>query len=252
MKTRKNVLFSFCFSVVVVAACAAASIGALAADFSEHLLSPAISLIAEDSCMAVAGIKGESIKLDCDDFARAMNLSSVDSITFTEAPSAACGELLVGERVVHSGQVLGKGDIERLVYAPMSSVSSASFRFQVDGFAHDVPCTLYLLSSKNSAPTLDVTPSAAQSVSTHKNVMLFGTLPCHDADGDPTCIEIVSYPKNGSLIMSDSRSGEYTYMPENNFSGKDSFTYVARDVYGNYSTSRTVSLSVAKIGRAHV
>ena len=126
MKTRKNVLFSFCFSVVVVAACAAASIGALAADFSEHLLSPAISLIAEDSCMAMASINGEGISFDSDDFARAMNLSSVDSITITEAPSAACGELRVGERVVHSGQVLGKGDIERLVYAPMSSVSSAS------------------------------------------------------------------------------------------------------------------------------
>ena len=105
MKTKKNVLFSFCFSVLVVAACAAASISALSADFSEHTLSPAISVLAEDNSMAVAGLKGKNIKFDCDDFARALNLSSVDSITITEVPSAACGELRVGEKVVHSGQV---------------------------------------------------------------------------------------------------------------------------------------------------
>ena len=247
MKTKKNVLFSFCFSVLVVAACAAASISALSADFSEHTLSPAISVLAEDNSMAVAGLKGKNIKFDCDDFARALNLSSVDSITITEVPSAACGELRVGEKVVHSGQVLGKGDIERLIYEPMSVASSASFRFQVDGFAHDVPCNLYLLPATNSAPVLEVTPSVSQNVSTHKNVMLFGTLPCYDADGDATCIEIVSYPENGSLIMLDKAVGEYTYMPDEDFSGKDSFTYVARDVYGNYSSSKTVSLSVAKL-----
>ena len=246
MKTKKNVLFSFCFSVLVVAACAAAGIGALAADFSEHTLSPAISLLAEDNSMAVAGLKGENIKFECDDFARVMNLSSVDSITITEVPSTACGELRVGEKIVHNGQVLGKGDIERLVYTPMSVSSSASFRFKIDGFAHDVPCNLYLLPDRNSSPVLDVTPSLSSTVGTHKNVMLFGTLPCYDADGDATCIEIVSYPKNGSLMLTDKQAGEYTYMPDEDFSGKDSFTYVARDAYGNYSASQTVKLSVAK------
>ena len=246
MKTRKNVLFSFCFSVLIVAACVTASIGVLAADFSEHAVSPAISMLAEDNSMAMAGIKGKNIEFECDDFARAMNLSSVDSITITEVPSVACGELRVGDRVVQSGQVLEKSDIEQLVYEPMSVASSASFRFRVDGFAHDVPCNLYLLTSANSAPTLNTAPSVAQSVSTHKNVILYGTLPCYDADGDATCIEIVSYPENGSLILVDKSYGEYTYLPDSDFTGKDSFTYVARDMYGNYSTSQTVSLSVAK------
>ena len=56
--------------------------------------------------------------------------------------------------------------------------------------------------------------------------------------------ECFAYPSSGILILTDRRTGEYTYTPNAGTSGKDSFTYVARDRYGNYSASATVSLSV--------
>ena len=83
-------------------------------------------------------------------------------------------------------------------------------------------------------------------MSTHRNVTLYGTLPCYDPDGDETIIEIVSYPEKGLLTLTDRSTGEYTYTPGTSYTGKDSFTYVARDVYGNYSASATVSLEIVK------
>lgn len=246
MKKRKNVLFSFCFSLFIVAACTAASIGVLAADFSEKQISPAMAILAEENAMAMAGIKGGGIEFDSDDFARAINTARVDRITVTEIPSLACGELRVGEKVITAGQTLGRGEIDQLVYEPKSAVSSASFRFMADGFSYDIPCNLYLLSEVNYAPTLRDVPETSLAASTHKNTLLYGTLSCYDPDGDKTFIEVVSYPENGSLILSDRELGEYTYMPDENFSGKDSFVYVARDMYGNYSASQRVSLTVSK------
>jgi hypothetical protein len=107
-------------------------------------------------------------------------------------------------------------------------------------------CHLYFLEQPNVAPTLDLVPKTSLEVSTHRNITLYGTLPCYDADGDETFVEIVSYPKSGFLRLTDRTTGAYTYTPNNGASGKDSFTYVARDRYGNYSSSATVSLSIIK------
>jgi hypothetical protein len=79
---------------------------------------------------------------------------------------------------------------------------------------------------------------------TFENISLFGTLPCYDPDGDITYIEVVSQPKNGTVVLDDAQTGAYRFIPNNDFKGKDSFVYVARDIYGNYSPSATVSLSV--------
>ena len=56
----------------------------------------------------------------------------------------------------------------------------------------------------------------------------------------------MSYPKAGLINLTDRSSGEYVYTPAANYTGKDSFTYVARDIYGNYSGAQTVNLRVNK------
>ena len=48
--------------------------------------------------------------------------------------------------------------------------------------------------------------------------------------------------------MVDAEEGSYVYTPENGYVGSDRFTYVARDLYGNYSRSATVELKVALSG----
>ena len=246
MKKAKSVLYSVGLSAVILTAVATGSLVG-AAEKECPLVSPALSVIAEDNGMAMAGIIGNSISFESEDFARALNISEVGSIEITQAPDVSAGELRVGNTVISSGQTVSASNLSLLSYTARGAQSTrATFRFRPEGCGYDVPCELYLLSQMNHAPTLEDVPENYLDVSTHRNVTLYGTLPCYDADGDETRIEIVSYPEEGILRLTDRRAGEYTYTPTSGYSGKDSFVYVARDIYGNYSAARTVSLSVVK------
>lgn len=207
-------------------------------------LSSALDTIAKDNAMAKATLRGGTISFDASDFARATNLSKIDSITVTKLPPISDGELRVGSSVLTSSQTLNASSIRLLSYEPRGSIATSEFYFTVNDSSTELCCKLYVLDEKNYAPTLSVTSSNALEVSTFENVSLYGTLPCYDPDGDKTYIEIVSYPKKGLLVLDDRETGAYRFIPNADFKGKDSFVYVARDIYGNYSPSATVSLSV--------
>ncbi|MBE6597381.1 MAG: hypothetical protein E7641_06905 [Ruminococcaceae bacterium] len=242
---KKNITVLFCFLLVSIF-CFSFSAFSASAENGDIPVSHGLYLLAEDSSMAMAGIKGGRISFDAEDFARAMNLSGIGSVTFTEVPPIADGELLVGSTALSKGQTVSGASLSLLSYEPKSSSAGVSyFRFSVDGSPYDVRCNLYMLESVNYAPTLSVASEAALNLSTHKDITLYGTLPTYDPEGDEVTVEVVSYPKKGLLIC-DKESGSYTYTPYDGYTGKDSFTYVARDIYGNYSASRTVNLNVKK------
>ena len=241
---KKGILFSvfFAFLILTVSLSAFAASEAKAEDLP---ISHGIHILAEKSSMAMAQSGGKSILFDEDDFARALNLSSISGITITEVPNITDGELLLGSTVISAGTTVSAKNLGYLKYDHRShNTTTASFRFKVNDASYDMKCSLYLIDSVNHAPTLSIATETALEVSTHKNIMLYGVLPSYDPDGDCTKIEIVSYPKNGSILLTDREKGEYTYLPNKNYSGSDSFSYVAVDVYGNYSSSKTVSLEI--------
>ncbi len=247
MKKTTSLLCSAALSAVILTTVATGSLAYAEENKAPALVSPALSVIAEDNGMAMAGLIGNDIAFEHDDFARALNVASVDSIIITQAPDISAGELRVGSTVVNSGQKISASSLSRLTYTASSRESTrASFRFRTEDSGYDLPCELYLLTKQNHSPTLSEVPKNYLQVSTHKNITLYGTLPCHDPEGDKTIVEIVSYPKEGTLCLSDKYTGEYIYTPASGYSGKDSFVYVARDIYGNYSASREVSLEVTK------
>ena len=241
---NKGLLFSFFFAFLIFTVSLSA-FAASEANENTEALSHGILVLAEESPMAMSGRYGTSLCFAADDFARAMNLSHIGSITITELPPISDGELLLGSTVLCEGQTISANNLGHLKYDHKSPTSSASsFRFSIDESAYDLKCSLYMLDRLNLAPTLSVATETALEVSTHKNIMLYGILPCYDPDGDNVKIEIVSYPENGSIMLTDKEKGEYTYLPDANFTGKDSFSYVAVDTYGSYSASKTVSLEV--------
>ena len=244
---RKRIIASFCFLLISIVGIMGISF-VTSATAEPMAVSHALHVIANDSSMAMAGVKGGRISFDAEDFARAMNLSSVGSITITELPSVADGELLVGGTVLTSSQTISKANISLLTYSPKSSTGASSyFKFRTDDSPYEIKCELYMIDGANSAPTLSTAPELTLDVSTHAGVTYYGTLSAYDPDGDDMMIEIVSYPKQGSLILLDKGEGSYVYEPRAGYTGEDSFRYVARDKYGNYSSSREVSLSVKSV-----
>jgi hypothetical protein len=246
-KTRTKFFYLTAICLTLISATVFGALTVSASKDGSEPLSTALAVIAEDSGMAMAGLIGNEIKFEAEDFARALNVSKISAIEITDVPDVSAGELRVGSTVINSGARISASSLEKMTYTASSRESTrATFRFRPEGAGYDLPCELYLLSEMNYAPTLQDVPETYLQVSTHKGITLFGTLPCYDPDGDETVIEIVSYPESGSLILTDKRTGDYTYTPTKNYSGKDSFTYVARDKYGNYSAAQKVSLTVTK------
>ena len=94
----------------------------------------------------------------------------------------------------------------------------------------------------NYAPEIDETISA--SVSTQREISVFGQMSASDKEGDAIEYMVIGYPKSGTLKVISEDSGEYVYTPTQSFTGSDSFSYVARDEWGNYSKLCKVKIEI--------
>ncbi len=210
-------------------------------------LSPALKIIASDSGMAKSGLIGKDLVFTEDDFCRALNLSKVNYITVTSLPDSASGRLLLGTTSVSVGQKISRANLALLVFVPASNKETDSkFSFSVESRGYDITCSVYTLKKANTAPSAAHPADASLDVSVYSGASSCGKLAGYDPEGDELCFEIIRYPYHGLLIMNDRESGEYTYYPKTGFSGGDSFTYIVKDEYGNYSASSTVILTVSK------
>lgn len=213
------------------------------------LLSYGLQVLAAGTDVAASAPVGNEILFSADLFARGLNLSRVHAVTVCTLPSPAEGELLLGSSRVTPGQTLSAEQLAYMTFAAADDeVTHASFTFTANGNPLPMVCNLYLLDEVNYTPTVSLASSLSLRVSTHLGLSVHGSLSAYDPDGDELIYEIVSYPQNGSLRLSDPLLGEYVYTPREGYLGEDSFRYVARDRYGNYSAAAEVELQVTASG----
>lgn len=210
-------------------------------------VSNGLRVLAAQNEMGVCGVSGSEIAFSPADFERALNSRRVDCVTFTSLPDPSLGSLRLGSDGISVGQTVSRENIHKLCYVPSGEgISENSFTFTT-GMGYELECAVYILDQVNYSPTAGVTGELSLAVSTHRNVTVFGSLSGHDADGDEIRFEIVSYPVNGYLTVTDQQNGEFRYTPVSDFVGKDSFKYVVVDEYGNYSAASEVSMEVKKV-----
>lgn len=213
------------------------------------VVSHGLEVLAARTDFALSCMKGNDLVFTRDAVARGMNLSNVRYLTVVTIPSVTEGELLLGSSRVAAGQTISGAHLDNLSFHPASeSVTHASFRFTVNGAGHELTCSLWILEEQNSIPTVAMAPVLSLKRSTYRDMAAYGTLSAYDPDGDELRFEIVSYPENGSLELTDPAAGTYVYRPFASYLGTDSFTYVARDRCGSYSATATVSLTVDRLG----
>jgi VCBS repeat-containing protein len=103
-----------------------------------------------------------------------------------------------------------------------------------------------LISDRNTAPTAaDDAVTTAEDQPTTFNVLLND----QDAEGDALTAAVLTGPAHGTLTQN--LDGSFTYTPEANYFGVDSFTYVARDAEFDSSLA-TVSLTITPVNDAPV
>ena len=216
---------------------------------AQSILSQGVQILSASTEMAVWGPRGNDVTFEAEDFSRNLNLSRIDYIKVLSLPSAAEGELLMGSVRVSAGQIISGENLAHLCFsAADDSVTKASFTFSANGTATAVTCNVHLLNGTNYAPTVSMASSATLQMSTYRDREAHGRLSAYDPDGDALVFEIVKTPANGSVLLTDRSEGTYVYAPRSGFTGSDEFSYVARDVYGNYSSATTVKLRVMTSG----
>lgn len=212
----------------------------------QSTVSGALEIIAYQNQMAIAGISGNCLTFSAERFECAMNLSEIDSITITALPDVSCGALYCGSEAVSVGQRISKSNISLMTYeeARTGAGKKASFEFTVNDNAYDIICNIYMIDSVNYSPTVKMASYVSLNTETYKDVMIGGVLSAHDPEGDELTYEIVKYPVHGILVLENKALGTYSYTPNSSYTGNDSFEYVVRDKYGNYSTSAKVTIEV--------
>ena len=213
-------------------------------------LSPPVSyglrVLAAREEMVLSGLCGNELSLHRDDVCRALNLSAVPGIVLTSLPAPDSGTLFVGAVGAAVGQSIPAEALSLISFAPADrdAPCQAAFTFTVPGSGYEVTCRLCMLTSVNYTPTVALAPVPALTLETYVGVPVSGCLSGYDPEGDRVVYEIVSYPAHGLLTVTDRTSGAYLYTPEGGYAGSDTFSYVVRDEWGNWSASAEVAVTV--------
>lgn len=220
----------------------------------ENVISYGLNVVAYQNQMSIAGIKGNALTFSKDRFASAMNLSEIDCITVKKLPDGRHGTLYLGNEAVVEGQRITAASIALMSYEEASTGigKQASFEFTVNDEAYPIVCNIYMINAVNYSPTVTTASLASLNKKTYKDVSIKGVLAAHDPEGDELTYEIIRYPTHGTVRIDDKNLGTYTYAPANSYMGNDSFSYVVKDKYGNYSGGAKVSITVSAPGTSAV
>lgn len=223
------------------------SVGAL---LTNRETAPAVSyglrVLAAREEMVFAALCGNEISFTAEDIKRGMNLSELNYVTVHSLPEPGEGTLFVGSAGAAVGQVISAGSLSLLSFAAADDAkpSEATMSLSVNGSDYAVTCRLCTLDRLNYTPTVALAPTVSLQIETYKDLPTAGTVSAYDPEGDEITYEIVRYAAHGRVSLTDRHTGAYLYTPDAGYTGPDSFDYVVRDRYGNYSTSATVSITV--------
>ncbi len=213
---------------------------------SAFTLTRATVHLCDSVSLVKSGIAGEPICFSAADFKQALCVSTLDAVTVTALPDKKEGVLTYRGLRVTEGQTIAAASLGELKFTPADIyVARASFAFTAGSLAggEELSATLHFHERINYAPTAG---EASFTAATPKNTEMRGALSGADPEGDALTYLVVAYPKRGTLCITDSASGDFVYTPRAGYTGKDVFSYVVRDEYGNYSEVATVKITVSK------
>lgn len=158
------------------------------------------------------------------------------SLTFSVASAAAHGTVVITNAATGA-----------YTYTPdLNYHGTDSFTFQVfDGTVNSAPATVNItVTSVNDLPTV-----AGDSISTLEDTPVSDTLPGGDVDADVLTFSVVSPATHGTVVITNAATGAYTYTPDLNYNGTDSFTFKLNDGTAN-STTATISITITAVNDA--
>ena len=174
-----------------------------------------------------------------DDFTSA----AADGIFLTSVPQETLAAVRYGSRVLKAGDALpteALGDLTLEAKCVTAQEVTIGYCTLSDGVLSGVQeLKLSILPKEDQPPTAE-----DGSLETYKNIAGSGTLSAADPEGKPLTYNLVKEPKRGSVELHE--DGTFTYTPDKNKVGKDSFTYTVTDSGGNTSEEAKISIEIRK------
>ncbi len=209
-----------------------------------------ISLVLAASCLLGLGIGASASQIDCDavycftgqEFST--EEEPIIGICITGLPAPSAGTVLLGNRVLRSGDILTAGQLSKLTFHPLRTREDSQavisylpiYQNRVEKTA---TMTIGIRGKEDKAPV-----AQDSSIETYKNLPNEGVLKANDPEAQRLTFTVVRGPKRGTVEVKE--DGTFLYTPKKNKVGVDSFTYTATDPAGNVSRPATVTVQILK------
>ncbi|MCW4470287.1 Ig-like domain-containing protein [Flavobacterium sp. MFBS3-15] len=152
---------------------------------------------------------------------------TLSTITITAQPLGAGGAAVIGNNIVYTPSTTFTG--------------TATIKYKVTNSNNKLSNEATV--SVSVVNVIGVTANN-DNISTAKNTAITFNPLANDVAGNSTItlVTLAGNPSHGSVTLNP-LTNEFTYTPDNNYMGSDSFTYTAKDAY-NATATATVSISV--------
>lgn len=164
-------------------------------------------------------------------------------VFFTSVPTSAAAKIYYGDRQLRAGDAVPRESLNELVLktaCKQGATTSLSFCTVNGSTAGERSSLKFSIMPRKNEP-----PKASDgTLETYRNIANSGSLDVSDPENDPMTYQIVTEPKRGTVELH--KDGTFTYTPDENKVGKDSFTYTATDDSGQVSQPAKVSVEIKK------
>lgn len=169
-------------------------------------------------------------------------------ICITGLPEANTGTVMLGSRVLRTGDILTAGQVAQMTFSPLRTETDQTavvtyLPIFEDRVAPAATATLSIRGKQDNAPVAE-----DSAVETYKNLPNEGTLKVSDPEGQSLTYSLTRNPRRGSVELR--ADGTFLYTPKKNKVGVDSFTFTATDPAGNVSREATVTVNILKPGNS--
>ena len=200
-------------------------------------------------CLLSLGSIAMAAEVDCDaaycftpeDFSEN---DALTGICITALPDADTGTVLLGSRVIRTGDILTAQQLSQMTFSPLYTADDRDavvtylpiYQDRVEAAA---TMSIAVRGKQDNAPIAE-----DFSIETYKNLPNEGQLKVSDPEGDTMTYSLIRQPKRGEVTLD--ANGSFLYTPKKNKVGVDSFTYTATDPTGNVSREATVTVQILK------
>lgn len=165
-------------------------------------------------------------------------------ICITGLPDPSLGTVMLGTRVLCSGDILTAQQVNQMTFQPLRTEEDrqATVTYLPIYENRVAPSATMTISIKGKTDYAPVAEDA--DLQTYQNLPNSGSLPVSDPEGGNLTYTLTRHPRRGEVTIH--ADGTYTYTPKKNKVGTDSFTYTATDESGKVSREATVTVTVMK------